>query len=531
MTSAARRLALPRWLVTAAAVLLTLAGGATSYLYSRALWYLDPDATVPAALWRGIQAHGPAFAATWRGTPDNWLFNLLPLDAALISLAPGWPEVIVLSGWLIFAASAVLAGMLAAHAANRQAGFVTTAVLSLAGPFSLGAPGALSYPVTHNVTMLFGLVALALAAPWLRRGGIWRVAAAGLVLTLNALSDPWAVAAILLPVAIAAAGLGALGWRTAQGRRALVLAAIAGLALIVVRTEAFGLLAFVPDGGFAPTDRAGLSRNAQWLFRSLAAQYNVVPTASPETGPALLVSGAVAFLALAALGAGGLLRLRDDDVSRRFLIATALLSIGAVLAACLLGSWPPGFSIGRFLPNLYFLGAVAAAGALVHCRTVAVRIAAATWIGLVVIAGLSDRSEVWRTARPPARDARVDVLIEALRREGLTYGYGGYWDAHALPITWITDGAIVIRPVVFHDGRVAPRPVESSPFWYRQADEPPGLVERFVAIPNGVIDCPDPAACEAATIRHLGPPDRTATYPEGRILIWRRSLASAIGAP
>jgi hypothetical protein len=525
------RRTVPAWTLDAVFAALAVFGAYASLKMTAGLWYADTDIAVPAAIWRGVREHGLAFAASWRGTTDNWLFTLVPMDAVLMTLAPGRPEVVVLSGWMIFVASALAAGWIAGEIAGRGAGLRLAVILLFANFAALGGAGFLSYPITHNVSMLWGLAAIGLALGWIRRGGAWRLVLAGLALALNGLSDPWSVAAVTLPVALIAGLLGLVHRTEPEGRRGLVLAGTALATAACARTHGFGAFPFLLDPPVAFASTPQLVQNAVWAFRALAAEYNVVPGFNAEQSPVKWISGFSAAAMFAAFALTAVARRKDGDLATRFAIWTALVSVAVVAAAFLAGQWVGGLYVGRFLPNLYFLGGVLGAYALARAWRGwprPARAAAAAWIALFMAAGVMSAPQLWTGKKPGRNNGDMLALAAVLQREGLTYGYGPYWGSMALSIEWLTQGRAVVRPVNFATGRVTPRPIESSPYWYLRADEPKGLTERFVIVPYDSEQCPALEVCIDVAKAQFGEPARIVPYFGGYVMVWRKSLVDSI---
>jgi hypothetical protein len=94
---------------------------------------------------------------------------------------------------------------------------------------------------------------------------------------------------------------------------------------------------------------------------------------------------------------------------------------------------------------------------------------------------------------------------------------------------WLTDGRVTIRPVSFQGGAIHRREAESSPFWYRPADAPPGLRRSFLVIVDDGETCPVVEDCVAQATRQFGPPAQRLAYRDAVILVWPRSIAGQIG--
>ena len=70
-------------------------------------------------LYDGIVRHGPGFVKDWIFTADNWLFSLYPITFALFGIFGAKPALVILMGWLIFVASALVAALLPVPSARR----------------------------------------------------------------------------------------------------------------------------------------------------------------------------------------------------------------------------------------------------------------------------------------------------------------------------------------------------------------------------------------------------------------------------
>lgn len=511
-------------------------GAYVSLQYSRGLWHPDPDIAIPYVVWQGVRRHGLAFVTRWAYTPDNWLLSLFPLDVLLATLAPGHPGVIVLSGWLVFLLDCALAGvLLAAAGGGRRAAVWLAAALAFANVQALGAAGFLSYPVTHNISVAWGLGAIWLSARALKASGVWRVggwlAAAGAALVVDGLSDPWSLAAFTLPLVLAGAVLAVQRWGKPDGRAGLALA-LAGLAAFVVsRTRAFGLVGFLPPSPLALATPEGVAQNAGWMFRALAAMGNLAPGTGETFTPGLVVSGVMVIAGLAAAAALALRLSRRAPGAERLVLLTAAASLGLVAGAFLAGQWPQGLFDGRYFGNAYFLGGVLAAWTLRRLWPDAGGLLRAGLAGLAVLfvaAGLASAPGRWLGRTPPRGEAEVRNLAGFLQAQGLHYGYGPYWGSYALSMEWITRGDVVVRPVTFAAGRVARRGTETSPFWYDGSDEP-AAPERFLVVANDGEECPDPDRCVAEAVAQFGPPARTLAYGPLRVLVWRGPLFGRLG--
>ncbi len=213
-------------------------------------------------LWHGVRAHGLGFLRDWMWAQDNWLFSLLPWSAALYALAGPRPALVVGTGWAVFVACARTRRWLGWRLARRPAVWALLPVLLLASRPGLGRIGWLAHPVTHTVTLLWGLLALHAAVSWMTARRPWALAAVAAAVLIATLSDPWAWPALVLPVALAAALL-------RDGRLAVAVLVAGALAA----SRLGGVLDFLPPPRFEAANWAQVQDNFALLPRILGADF------------------------------------------------------------------------------------------------------------------------------------------------------------------------------------------------------------------------------------------------------------------
>lgn len=502
-----------------------------SFRYAMSIWTPDPDIAVPLALWTGFQEHGWRFFSSWLYTPDNWLLSLTPVDALVFSLAGASPTVLVGIGWMIFAASLAMTAYLCWRLAGATAAAVMASVLAFANPAALGSAGYLAYPVTHNISMAWALAALSLGAAAIGRGSLLLALASGVCVFVDAVSDPWALPAIALPLILASGGLALLRRGEAAGRAAAALFVACGIAAWGAHSRAWGAFAFLPRSGFRLTSPAGVLHNLWTAAKDLAAMANVLPGADTGAKAVLRADFIALAVVLAVAVVGAAAAARRDSASRQLIVAVAILSMLGTLSAYAIGAWPTLASLGRWFPNLYFFGGLLGAYALAaHWRGWPrwARFAAVAYAALFATAGALAAPSAWLGPLKAPRPYEAEALAAYLQSQGLTYGYGPYWGAQSLIIGPVSGGRVAIRPVTFEDGKLRRRVAESSSFWYRAEDEPPGLIARFVLVKNDGEACLDLPACEATAVRQLGPPARRLQHEGYVVLVYDHPIAARI---
>ena len=533
-------------LIAAAAILIF--GAWVSLRYTFGAFAPDADIAVPVVLWDGVRHYGLGFLKTWSYTQDNWLLSLIPLTSLIFTLFGTNPKLVVAIGWLFFLACVGMTSFLVYRIAGRRAAFPVAAVLLFPNNWAIGSVGFLSYPISHDVSMAWALLALMLALRAIERASLLSVAAAGLCVFVDAMSDPWAGAAIALPLILASAVLAGLNWRVRQGWYAGALCAAAAIAFLAARTRLFGALDFLPPSHFTITNASGLVNNIGWMFRATAIMFNIVPhtsVGSPLSIPLCVFD----FLALAAVLIGAavlaVMGLRRSPIAEQLVCLVAILSLAGVVVAFLLNEWGGegwGTYMGRYFPNLYFFGALLAGTAAVRNWErlhFAVRAALVTYGLLFIASGLVSYPRqwaMWTGQAPFPTSSYITDLGAFLVQNGLTYGYGPYWGSDALAMNWLTGGRVTIRPVAFLDkpDRVGIRG-KSSILWYAPGDEPAGTPETFLVINDDGENCPSVESCVATASRQFGAPSRRLAYANSvmgnfAVLVWSHPIVSQIAA-
>jgi hypothetical protein len=518
----------PRALAEAAVWAVLIATGLWVSLHQAlGAWRADPDIYVPVALWRGVREHGLSFIASWGHTEDNWILSLLPLASAVYEAFGAGPRVAVLIGWAVFVASVGLAAAIAQRLAGGRAAAALAAALLFANYYALGPMGFLAYPVSHDVSMAWGLATLLLAVWSLQRQALAPGLAAGLLVFANAVSDPWANAAISGPLIAASGVLALLHRRTALGRAALALFVSCGVGAWVAYQHPFGLFGFLPRGHFHLGGPDALMANLGYGYRALGVMFEIVPGASLDSRLVIAVSFAALVLMAAAAAVLALLALRRADAARQLVTGVAVLSLGAVTLLYLAGPANQGLYVGRFFANLYFLGPLLAV--LAAARFAWARWPIGAYAALIVLSGLAMTPRFWTKPLAPSGVPEAEALGAFLQAHGLTYGYGPYWGVHSLAMRDLTGGAVTIRPVTFRNGRVERRPAETSRLWYAPGAEPPGS-RPFLVVRRDPEECAVEDACEAMALRQFGDTVERLPYGDAVILIWARPIAPLIAS-
>ena len=523
----------------AVVILLCVFGLWTSLHYVHSAWFINNDTGNIAILWNGYREHGWQFLKTFVYTQDNWLFSLLLPEALIFAPFGADPTFVIVSGWLIFLGCVAFSLSLAHRLGGYRAVLLLAPLYLLSSQEAMGVPGSYGEPVSHNVTMFWGLVALQGASSWLgRRSAPW-LGLCAVALFMAAISDPWANAAFSLPMFLAALGLGLRPGRRSGG---LALAAAVTAAALLAITKLAGVLSFLPETSLALATPAIVLSHLRLLASIVTMMFEIVPgyTSPPEIaapGAGVTVLGCAVFLAVLApslvIWARALRRLRDAE---QFVIVAAVLSMGATVTAFCLTTFATGLFAGRFLINVGFFVPVLGASAATRFGSRWPRIVPRLGValaGLMMLTGATSNVRSWFKPSVRADIDRYQDLDRFLAANRLTYGYGSYWGSNASAQTWLSRGRVIMRPVAIDpaSGQVTPWPWQSSPLWYTDQRRPPGDTATFLVLDH---DCPQPQSCIAGLSAQFGPPAQILPMPDDRVvLVWPKPLpvGSAAKAP
>ncbi|MBV9782766.1 MAG: hypothetical protein JO264_03005 [Acidisphaera sp.] len=499
-------------------------------------WNVDADAADLVLLWQGTKLHGIGFLESWGYTQDDWLLTLFPITAAICETIGPFPFSILGLGWVIFAANIVLTAALTWRL-SPTAGLLIIPALLLMGHDALGWAGFLSYPISHNGSVVWGFVAVLAAAYWIRHGAIAALLISAAAQIADVLSDPWSAVAFALPILFASLGVAILQSRSRL--RLALCSAVSLLALLCLWTQAFGYLSFLPPADFEFTDSNGLVTNLAWLSRSLQTIWSPFPGVDqPDPLAGLLVISMMSACIVCTWKTAGkwLQRMHPDQ---HFIILAGTLSCLLPVIAFLSGNFLLALSIGRFVVPLSIL---APAFLLVGlCRSWALlsvwsRLLVAAFIAMMIVSGVASRPEAWERFRIGPKADGVTAIVKFLAAHSLTYGYGPYWGIEANAVSWISRDAYRIRPVNFTpNGGIVRRYGQTSPSWYQRGDAPAGTRRFFVAVVGDGENCPEPDRCVRGVESEFGKADETLVLDDPGLrfgpitfLVWHRPPPDAL---
>lgn len=491
---------------------------------------IDSDTSHSIMLWYGVHAHNLSWIKDWAFTQDNWLLSLLPFHFAGFALFGPSPAVVILFGWVIFLCSAFISGVIAWQLQAKKAAFILSAGLLFFGFYAHEA-GYLAYSTSHNITNLFGLLSFALIFSWLKKPNILKLVAALIILFAGAFSDPWMTAAYILPIALTAIVFLAFPLTFGVSRvDSLKLLVMTLCTMILIKSQLFGVLNFLPHMEFIPGNWIRINANSIVLIQDLGGLLNIAPFNKDNPFlPALLtliiLISLLVYTFLKAVKSGYSLKAQNGAF---FLFAT--LSVGGIVAAFVISAAVAERFSARFLINCVYLIPIALAVLIEYNWPKGAKIEKATYLSvsaLFVLAGIISNFHELKKPGFAFKDTGVPALIRFLKENNLTYGYGPYWGASANAVTAASKLEVVIRPVVFSPFNgmiIAGNRVESAKDWYTEADFPANQKQYFVLVTRDFENCPDVNVCINGITRQFGKPAKTLKYNDATILVWDHPL-------
>jgi hypothetical protein len=502
------------------------------------LWGVDADSADLVLLWHGVEGHGIQFLQQWRFTPDNWLFSLIPFDALVFSIWGAHPFFIILLGALFFLAIVGLSGLLVVRARGPLAAGLMVLVMLFASRVALGADGFLSYSISHGVTLAWGLFGLWLLNGWITRLRWGFLLGAGVCLFVASISDPWANAAFLAPIAGACLVMLALSWRgwLAADRVNRTMGSVLAVdvaASVIASSKVFGLFWFLPSAPLNFASWAGIMRNGYYALHYLPVFVNVVPGALVHKGAMahwiIVLITLILVMGLLFVGTVQLVAMRQyETLSSQFTAWTALLSILIIAAALVLRQQNLAMVTARYFSNLYVFFPIFVVLTLFkpgRGARIVKSVAVLMGIGGVVV-GISSANPTWSTNRLRVSMNGIPQLVGFLQAHQLQFGFGPYWGDDANAVGWLSNYNVRIYPLGFDHARkkFADDHPQSAPLWYTPAHLRHEPRRVFLILPSGVDYCAPFANCLAAADDEFGAPEQVLQHQGTTILVYNHRI-------
>jgi len=123
---------------------------------------------------------------------------------------------------------------------------------------------------------------------------------------------------------------------------------------------------------------------------------------------------------------------------------------------------------------------------------------------------------------PTPKSSSVMLLADALRREGLVWGYATYWNANSVSV--LSDSLVRVSPIQLTTERLMPYPVMIEKRWYNPNEH---VGQSFLALTD---DDLDPKKRALLTMR-LGSPVREFSVSAYHVMVYDRNISAAFDKP
>jgi len=483
-------------LIKSVLLVLILFGLWTSLHYTFYSWGPNSDVSYPAMLWQGIHRYGLIFLKSANPTPDNWLFSLIPIFFALFSIFGVNAYVLILVGWLIYAVSAMLTGIIVKKVTNNSLLSLIAVVLSLfVGVYDYSASWMV-YSDTHNISMLWTLASLLITIQIFSKQAKSKIKIVYFVLIfvitfIAGFSDPWFNAAFNLPMILA---LLLIYFQDKEQRQnSKIVISLIVLSWLISYTRLFGLLSFIPRSQFVfISSLHEFIRHFLLYFDLLGRLFNI-----KQAFDINLILGIV-FLVLSMFILVYILtklvffvknKLIQFSILEKVAIYFSLFSIMVVSTAFLLYNFylprefPWGFYTSRYmLNNFYFLVIlmlISMNKIYFHEKDKILKMLTSIYIPIYIFIGVFVDHQAWKNPKIKIKSLGVENLISTLEANHLYFGYGDYWASQANAINVLTNGKITVVGI---KDSFSP-PFQASSIYFNPNDIPKEPY-YFLVVPN-----------------------------------------------
>lgn len=440
-------------LLAALLVLLTLIGMACKLLFSLNL-NLDSDSVYPGQVSMEFWRHGNYFLQGYYfNSADPHLFSeIFPFHLIPQVLSNYDPTALRLVNFAIFILIVIVFSYIAYRlTGDRIRSLMTAALIANLSPM---AYNIYAMPTTHNAVILFAGLLMLLFFDIRKINGYMAVFAI-VIATAVAFSDTILMAYFIVPYVIVYLFLiKPKTMRTnliAAGLFAIPAAAIGYKMLLM--PDAMPYAVSVKGAGLLENMRAFIDATVMLLNNSL---YTIVVSMGSVGIIDYLV--AIAFLAVIGYATIRAFREKNHNLKQFYLFLVASAAITA--AGGIFTSLNTGLATARYLTFLALLVFMFISFALTRVKSVYTALMLILLISAVVLNLAAVNSLSYKPNEAEYK------LIDHLEANGLTFGYGDYWDANVY--TYLSGEKVTILPVLFKDENITPYKWLTCKRWYGQ---------------------------------------------------------------
>lgn len=512
---------------------LLIIGIYASFKLVLASFSIEADTAHSLILWHGINKHGIAWLKDWLFTQDNWLLSLVPLHFILFSLLGDNPAIPIILGWIIFIAAAAASATLARICGAKRSYLWVFLFLINLGIYA-HQNGFISYSTSHNISNLYGLLALLLYTKFLGQPTGVKLVSFSLLLTAGAVSDPWLLAAYNVPILIANIILLLLPRATIPRTVTFQSTVAVSISVLAVKTKLFGAFQFLPLTHFHPGNWQIINSNAVYLLKDLGGLFNFIPFHTSNDFLPGIITVTLLSLCVLRIAPRPLVTLLNLGSTKAILLLIFALSSCSIVSAFVLSDVPAQDYSARFLINiLYAVPVIFAIYIEENWKKLSIntKILTVTIISLSFLSNISSTIKIALDGDLKIKSEDVERTISFLRDHDLNYGYGPYWGANANAVTVKSGYKIIIRPVTFSSSSgamVIGNRMQSSKRWEKDEDFPKSAKKFFVIVKSDGEECPIVETCLSGLQKQYGKPVQKLTMRDSVVLVWNReSLINA----
>lgn len=479
--------------------------------------------------------HGNPMLRGWIDQSDTYYLTVLPVYVFAVAIHGLSPTVVnvVSAGYYTLTTLAVAALARAGLPRRDQLLAMLVAFGLVAAPAVSGAGWVENPPEGaavliagpgHTGTVLFVLLALLCLRASHHRARIPLALLAAVLLTVDVASDPMALFAGVLPIALVH-GLRLAG-RLPEGVMddgldlgVAVLAGLLGLALARVLYPAIGYQVLSPAFAFVPlTDiLPNIAGAINFWLPMFGAQFLGQPL-SLHTGEQLFRLLGYGFTVAACLMVGvqsiRALRRRNrhEQASDPLVLAQTLLAVVVCnLAAVSLSTLGAGGYNGRYLVPAVL------AGAALTGRVAPAMLTRFRWRAIAAAISICYIAFLPLSLRYAARALPMYGVSTWLEAHHLDHGLAEYWAATNITVT--SGDKVQVRPVMDSDGKIAPQWFVMKLSWYRTTSYANYMV----------IDSTPGRPTEAIAVASFGTPAYVTQVDGFTIMVWNHNLIPQLG--
>jgi hypothetical protein len=473
----------------------SIIGFIISYYLSCSYFSADADVINSAITWVEIQKHGLSVMKSWNPTIDNWYFAIYPIHYVVFWLFGG-PSILILN--IISAVQVTLcslfASLIAYKVTQRKSSFLLIILFSSLSSFSY-AVGFISHPFSHNVINIYGLLCILIYISFSNK--IATCLSISFLSIIASISDPWFIVAYLLPFL-----LHSLYNKKINNEESWFQPLVYILTLALFFSKVIQKALNLPVANFKLAVFDVIYTNVKWFFLDLGRMINLFFI---ESAPAYFISSLVLIFLL-------IFMIWKKKNSLNVLL---LLSILGVTSSFVIGLPEKMEYSARFLVNIIYIIPL-----MIFINTQKKLIPIVSLFFVIMLTS-AIYSHTLHTKDNHDLDAKEQMAF--MKENHLTYGYGAYWGAKANAISWLSNGGIIIRPMMIENntGRIdwESKHAQSFDSWYKPRPE-----KTFIAISPDVETCPNTDLCINGMKEQFGAPDNTLKFRNITFLVYNEGL-------